>query len=378
MMGAYAANRLAGDPVWLLLVGPSSGGKGEVINPFEDLPFTHQAAHVSEASLLSGTAKDSRSDDATGGLLKEVGDFGIFVMKDFTSMFTMNRDERGKALSALRHCYDSSWVRPVGSDGARKLKWKGKLGVLGGVTKAIDSEHEVVSKLGERFLFYRLPKVDKDGALKQAHKASATRGRESDMRLELSAAVCNLFEKIKFDVKLSALPDTDRDWLAELVTLATRCRSYVARNSYNREIEDPGDSEGPGRMMRALTQLWSGLQLVGVGRERRRDLVQKVALDSMPPARRVAFDYLASTTGGTGAEVAKISKTSHYSTQSIRRALQDLSCHEVVVRRGGTPESWSIAPDWQRFCAGLKINMPPIVSTGGSGGRVSTSAQDDE
>jgi hypothetical protein len=28
-------------------------------------------------------------------------------------MFTMNRDERGKALSALRHWYDGSWVRPV-------------------------------------------------------------------------------------------------------------------------------------------------------------------------------------------------------------------------------------------------------------------------
>src|SRR5438477_263409 len=79
------------------------------------------AAHVSEASLLSGTAKDSVASDATGGLLKEVGESGILVMKDFTSMFTMNRDERGKALSALRHCYDGMWVRPVGSDGARKL-----------------------------------------------------------------------------------------------------------------------------------------------------------------------------------------------------------------------------------------------------------------
>ena len=289
MMGAYAANRLPGDPVWLLLVGPSSGGKGEVINPFEDLPYTHQAAHVSEASLLSGTGKDNRSDDATGGLLKEVDEFGIFVMKDFTSMFTMNRDERGKALSALRHCYDGSWVRPVGSDGARKLKWRGKLGILGGVTKAIDSEHEVVSKLGERFLFFRLPKISKEGALKQAHKASATRGKESEMRLELSTAVCHFFENIKFDVVISELPDADRGWLAELATLATRCRSYVARNSYNRQIEDPGDSEGPGRMVRAITQLWSGLELIGVEHKRRRELIQKVALDSMPPARRVAF-----------------------------------------------------------------------------------------
>ena len=64
MLSAYAANRLKGDAVWLLLVGSSSGGKGEAIGPFENLPYTHKAAHVSEASLLLGTSKDSRSDDA--------------------------------------------------------------------------------------------------------------------------------------------------------------------------------------------------------------------------------------------------------------------------------------------------------------------------
>jgi hypothetical protein len=376
MIAAYAANRLSGDPVWVLLVGPSSGGKGEVINPFECLPFAHQAAHVSEASLLSGTSKDSRSEDATGGLLKEVGEFGIFVMKDFTSMFTMNRDERGKALSALRHCYDGSWVRPVGSDGARKLKWRGKLGVLGGVTKAIDSEHEVVAKLGERFLFFRLPRISKVEALRQAHKAATTRGNEAAMRMELSKAVRQFIETLNFGAVTPELPAADRDWLGELVTLATRCRSYVARNSYNREIEDPGDSEGPGRMMRALTQLWSGLELIGVKHERRRELIQKVALDSMPPARRVTFDYLAST-GSTDAEVAEISKTSHYSKQSIRRALQDLECHEVVVRTSGKPELWSIADEWRDFCADLKIEPKPIVSIGGGGGWDGTLADDD-
>jgi hypothetical protein len=227
------------------------------------------------------------------------------------------------------------------------------------------------------FCFTGFQRLTKDGALKQAHKASATRGRESEMRLELSAAVCKFFENMKFDAKMRALPDADRDWLAELVTLATRCRSYVARNSYNREIEDPGDSEGPGRMMRALTQLWSGLEFIGAGSGRRRELVQKVALDSMPPARRIAFDYLAST-GLAGATVPNILRTTHYSQQSIRRALEDLECHEVVVRTGGKPESWSIAAGWRNFSTGLKIKQAAIVSTGRSGGRAGTSAPDDD
>jgi hypothetical protein len=377
MAGAYAANHLEGDPVWLLLVGASSGGKGEVINPFEALPKTHQAAHVSEASLLSGTAKDSRSDDATGGLLKEIGDFGILVMKDFTSMFTMNRDERGKALSALRHCYDGSWVRPVGVDGARRLTWKGKLGLLGGVTKAIDAEHEVVSKLGERFLFFRLPKAERVDALRQANKAIETRGQETVMRLELSTVVRQFFEGISFTGPPIEILDADRKWLAELVTLATRCRSNVARNPHNREIEDPGDSEGPGRMMRALTQLWAGLELIGVDHTRRRELVQKVALDSMPPARRVAFDYLAAS-ANMQAEVLDIAKADHYSQQTIRRALEDLACHGVVVRKGSKPVVWEIADEWRPCLAGLKIDPRPIVSSGGKSSRTLFARDGDE
>ena len=196
------------------------------------------------------------------------------------------------------------------------------------------------------------------------------------MRMELSAAVSDFFAAINFGGATAELPAADRDWLAELVTLATRCRSYVSRSSYDRQIEDPGDSEGPGRMMRALTQLWSGLELIGVEHRRRRELIQKVALDSMPPARRVTFDYLAST-GSTDAQVLEISKTSHYSKQSIRRALQDLECHEVVVRTSGKPELWSIADEWRGFCAGLKIEPRPIVSIGGGGGWDGTLADDD-
>ena len=338
----------------------------------------HRAAHVTEASLLSGTAKDSFASDATGGLLKEVGDLGILVMKDFTSMFTMNRDERGKALSALRHCYDGMWVRPVGADGARKLVWKGKLGVLGGVTRAIDHEHETISKLGERFLFYRYPKIRKKDALRQAHKVANSRGREAVMRRELNEAVGVFFERIDFTMTPAKLSKLGEDWLAELATLAACCRSYVARNSYNREIEDPGESEGPGRMMRALTQLWAGLLSIGVDQGRCRELLQKVALDCMPPSRRICFDYLAAT--GREATAGDIAKTCLYPQQTIRRALQDLQCHGVFERRKeGQSELWKIAVLWRDFCT--RLNVRPEISEsvqlgGVGGGRVSSVPED--
>jgi len=357
MLAAYAANRLPGDPCWLLLVGPPSGGKGEIINSFETLPFTHRAAQLSEASLLSGTARDSRATDATGGLLFQVGRFGIVVLKDLTSVFTQNKDERGKALSALRHCYDGSWFRPVGSEGGKVLKWEGRLGLVGGTTEAIDTEHRVMASLGPRFLFYRLPAAD---AIKQAQCALDTRAKEVKMRAELSTAVQRFLGRLNFKGSFP-IPEPDRAWLVALVTLAVCCRSHVERSAYNHEIEQIPASEGPGRMMRAIGQLWAGLALIGVDPERRRALLRKTAFDSMPPIRRIAFDHLRANKGKP-ATAADIARTCRYPEQTVRRALQDLRCHGVVVsRRFGKAEVWSIDTAWQEQCALLFKAEPAII-----------------
>jgi hypothetical protein len=39
VLGAYAANRLEGEPVWLLLVGPSGDAKTELLMPLDGLPY---------------------------------------------------------------------------------------------------------------------------------------------------------------------------------------------------------------------------------------------------------------------------------------------------------------------------------------------------
>jgi len=55
VLGAVAANRLQGDPVWLLLVGGSSWGKSEILASTAGLADIHPAATITEAALLSGT-----------------------------------------------------------------------------------------------------------------------------------------------------------------------------------------------------------------------------------------------------------------------------------------------------------------------------------
>ena len=85
VLGTVAAARLPGDPVWLVLVGPPGGGKTELLQGAAALDDVHPIATLTEASLLSGTSRKEHDYDATGGLLRSIGDKGIMLCKDFTS-----------------------------------------------------------------------------------------------------------------------------------------------------------------------------------------------------------------------------------------------------------------------------------------------------
>lgn len=377
MLAAYAANRLRGDPVWLFLVGGSSGGKGEVVNTITYLENTVPAATITESALLSGTPEEGRSKRATGGLLRQVGNFGILIFKDFTSVFTMNRDERGKALSALREIYDGRWDRPIGAEGGHTLTWQGKLGVVGGVTEAIDSEQAVMAKLGPRFVLYRLPPLSDEDAAKHAKKAIDGTEHANEMRRELAEAVRSFFATLDFEKPVEALSEIEIEYLTALAILSVRSRSHVERDSYKHEIIQIPQSEAPGRLTKALTQLWRGLAAIGVGAGRRRQLIRKVGLDGIPPIRRIALDYLSAH---RDASVKDIANTCRYSQSTIRRALEDLACHHVVEnQKAGTTDLWHLTESATRYFKTIGIEAPvsesPIVPFQ-TAGRVSILAED--
>jgi len=152
-VGAVAANRLEADPVWLVLVGPPGGGKSEVLGALNGLADVYPTATLTEAALLSGTPKKERDNGAKGGLLREIGDFGIVLCKDFGSVLNMNRDTRAAVLAALREVYDGSWTRHVGTDGGLTLHWRGKVGLVAGCTPTIDRHHAVMSAMASASSF---------------------------------------------------------------------------------------------------------------------------------------------------------------------------------------------------------------------------------
>jgi len=349
VLGTVAANLLPGDAVWLGLIGPPSSAKTEILNATSRLPYVVPTATVTPAGLLSGTPKKQYDKMAKGGLLRQIGDFGIIVLKDFGSVLSLRPDAKAEVLAALREIYDGQWTRHLGSDGGRTLSWKGKIGLIFGATGVIDAHYSVIGAMGDRFLLNRLtPPMGKeqfDRALK--HMGAAT----ARMRKDLAEAVAGLFAQRRPEPRPIEADEQAR--IGRVITLVVRLRGAIERDRQSREIEAVYGAEGTARIGLCLERLLAGLDTLGVERATALNVVEAVALDSVPPIRRRAFEYLEPLAPDV-AETPAVAQALGLPTNTVRRTLEDLAAYGLVERTSqgqGKPDQWQALSASQDACS---------------------------
>ncbi len=274
-------------------------------------------------------------------LLREVGDFGIVALKDFGSILSMDNDSRSRLMAALREVYDGSWTRRLGIDGGQSLAWSGKLGIIAGITPAIDSHHAMIALLGPRFLMYRHSAADPD---EQARRALASSGRETVMRRALSEATAGALGTVEIDFLQHPIAHELTESLVRIASLAARCRSPIERDARSRDVVLAPHPEAPTRIAKQLLQLLRGLRALGVDENAALRLVSKVGLDSMPVVRRTV---LRSLVMGKESTLAQIAEGMAYPGTTVRRVLEELALLEIA-RHGtgpGRAETWQLT-DW--------------------------------
>jgi hypothetical protein len=348
MLGAVAGNLLPGDPVWLGLIAPPSSAKTELLNSITGLPNVIQAATITPSGLLSGTPKKQHDKGARGGLLRQINDFGIIILKDFGSILSMHAETRAETLAALREVFDGSWTRHLGSAGGKTLAWQGKVAILFGATEVIDAHHAVIGAMGDRFLLSRLKPVAGESQFNRALVHAG--GSIADMRKELSTAVASLFAVRRSEA--ARINETEAKVIGKAIALAVRLRGAVERDRRTREIEMIYGAEGTARIGLALERLLAGLDTLGMDRAKALTIVKRVALDSVPPLRRRAYDCVVKYSGASPpdpVETADVAIDLGLPTITARRILEDLAAHGLVIRRSrgqGKADIWDAAP-WE-------------------------------
>jgi hypothetical protein len=335
-LAAIVANQMRdGDPVWVVIIGGSSRGKTEILLALDGIPGVRITGTVTVASLLSGTSKRDQAKTATGGILRELGDEGILVVKDLGAILTLHRETRAEVLQALRDIYDGRYTRDVGVDGGRKLEWMGRLGLVAGATSELDRAQSVMSALGERWVTVRLPEGGEDRMVDQALD-----GVDTDaMRRDLRDVIHGFISKVGV-VAMRKPTSEEKDALRALAPLVVLARSPVARDPAKRDIVFVHQAEGPARLARQLLKLLVALEAAGADPLR---VVVRAGIDSIPSPRREVLLFLLEH----GEEsTTRIAVELDLPRTTTRNALEELTVHGVAQRRKTTdednsPDVWS-------------------------------------
>jgi hypothetical protein len=169
------------------------------------------------------------------------------------------------------------------------------------------------------------------------------------MRAALAAAVTPVLAAGRVADMPDVAPPDLMDWLVELSTFAVRCRSAVERDPRSREIELVPPSEMPARLALVLWRLYRAMSAIGVTEPQVRRIIMKMALDSMPAARRRVLEMLYANGGGTQA-TSRIADSIGLPLTTTRRALEDLNAHAILEKDSGASrrgDSWWLS-DWTR------------------------------
>jgi hypothetical protein len=176
-LATVIANRckIGGNPVWMTLIGPSSSGKSQLLDPivmtgrgaFDESTgkrgkdFIVNVDDMTANTLLSGAKGEGYS------LLSKDFTLGMFAMTDLTVLISKDPTERGQILAQFRKIYDGGFNKNTGNQ-KEASEWEGYIGFISGSTPSIYSFLEEVGDMGERFLSYRMRNLDDDAITEMA------------------------------------------------------------------------------------------------------------------------------------------------------------------------------------------------------------------
>ena len=125
---------------------------------------------------------------------------------------------------------------------------------------------------------------------------------EEKMRALVNAMFSGLGLSLKQPVQRRKVTLQESDRLVRTAQLGAKLRTGIPRDRYDRSVVDLPSGEIATRMAQQMTQLYLGLEIIGVNVVERWHIIDRVARDSMPLIRARALEIVQG--GDEGEEVA--------------------------------------------------------------------------
>ena len=319
LYAGIAAHRLAGTAVWPMIVAPPGSLKTELLAPLDGMPGVHFVDQITPKTFLSGQIEDPKKPNKTSpSLLHRIGASGILVYPDFSTVLSMNRDNRGSVLADMRRIYDGHLRKEYGTaDRLGDREWRGRITFAVAATPDIDRYYAVFQSLGERFVMIRW---GRPGGVEAA--LCAMNQDRTEARRALKTAVQRMFSKLPETEP--TLSDSVQLQIAALAEFGVRARTHVPRSGNSKDMIYVPEAEAPTRLAQQLCQLAKGSALLGwrdCATVEDCDLVRRVALDCIPASRRKVLDAMRGNANLTRAELP---------ASTLKYTLEDLQSQGLV------------------------------------------------
>ncbi len=288
VLGTAVTALLAGDPLWMMVVGGPSSGKTEDLRSLDGM--ARSVDEVTRAGLLGwiGTPTKGR----VGGLLPKIGASGLATIADFSTLLAGERNERERTYAALRRIYDGRYMRNLGQI-PEPLMWEGRLTLIAAVTGVVDSYSSHGDALGPRWVYCRIPEFSAEGKQKAARLARRTASDKDAHRGHVRALAGTAIADAAARIGQVTVSEQLGDKIISAAIAATQARAGVPRSSYGqREVIGEVVREEPMRLAGQLELLARGLLALRIPEADATGLVRRCALDSIDQTRRRALAEL--------------------------------------------------------------------------------------
>jgi len=344
-----------GDPIWLVIIGASSGGKSQILRPMSltDAKFIHRVDDLTENTFLS-----AKQGDEKNSLLKRIGSRGVIAISDLTVLFSKNAESRNAILSQFRMIYDGEMTKMSGNSSEANT-WKGKLGVISGGTPSIYEKFEEVADMGERFIYYRMKEYDPEKATKIALNRTML-GKDLDDEL------AGLYGDYMRDVGVTAeekeaefdLSETVKDRIIEVAMLAERIRTVAKKDWKGEVITKIPVPAMPMRIALQMSNIAKGLMAITLHetgkttlQEDHLHILDWCAFSLANEEKRGVLQVIAKHDFGLTVRTSTVADVVGLDTEVVRNVLQNLSAVGILTRDGDGSNGllWSITKesDWK-------------------------------
>lgn len=255
VLASMIANKLElGDPVWLMLIGASSGGKSQIMRPIAnaDAEGTRRVDDLTENTFISGQNTEENSLLFQVGTPDEHGRRNaILLVSDMTVIFSKGSETRNAILSQFRMLFDGEFTKFFGN--RKPVTWKGNMGVIAGSTPSAYRFFSEVADMGERFIYYRLPEPDYGKASDFVNNNMMSAKQLDEKLTDVYTQYLQSVLRYGMSNKEFKLPASTHKLIRDIALCSTKFRTPVHMNDRLGVVDEIPTQEAPYRVMKQLS-----------------------------------------------------------------------------------------------------------------------------